>query len=116
MLVRRIATVTISAPLASVARRVSSRSLYLPVPTSRRERKARPAMISGSWWSVIAAPASCWGMERMQGRPTSATPDRMNNFDLVASRKLVLSVAAARHDDLIDFQRNAPPGQLELLE
>lgn|SRR5690606_23515833 len=55
-------------------------------------------------------------MERMQGRPTSATPDRMNNFDLVASRKLVLSVAAARHDDLIDFQRNAPPGQLELLE
>jgi hypothetical protein len=38
MFVRRIATVTISAPAASVARRVSSRSLNLPVPVSRRER------------------------------------------------------------------------------
>jgi hypothetical protein len=38
MLVRRTATVTISAPLASIARRVSSRSLYLPVPTSSRDR------------------------------------------------------------------------------
>jgi hypothetical protein len=38
MLVRRIATVTISAPEASMARRVSSKSRYLPVPTSRRDR------------------------------------------------------------------------------
>jgi hypothetical protein len=37
MFVRRIATVTISAPEASIARRVSSKSRYLPVPTSRRE-------------------------------------------------------------------------------
>src|SRR5712672_4722079 len=48
MLVRRIATVTISAPLASTARRVSSKSLYLPVPISSRERYARPAMRRGS--------------------------------------------------------------------
>jgi hypothetical protein len=37
MLVRRIATVTISAPEASMASRVCSKSLYLPVPTSKRE-------------------------------------------------------------------------------
>ena len=34
---RRIATVTMAAPLASTAARVSLKSLYLPVPTSRRE-------------------------------------------------------------------------------
>ncbi len=48
MLVRRMATVTISAPLASMACRVSSRLWYLPVPTSRREWYVLPAMISGS--------------------------------------------------------------------
>ena len=37
MLLRRIATVMISAPLAAMARLVSSKSLYLPVPTSSRE-------------------------------------------------------------------------------
>jgi len=30
--------VTISAPLASIAARVSVKSLYFPVPTSKRER------------------------------------------------------------------------------
>ncbi|MNT93913.1 hypothetical protein D3C72_2354920 [compost metagenome] len=34
---RRMVTVTISAPLSSMANRVSSKSLYLPVPTSRRD-------------------------------------------------------------------------------
>src|SRR6266581_11541 len=48
ILVRRIATVTISAPLASTARRVSSKSRYFPVPIRRRERYARPAMSKGS--------------------------------------------------------------------
>src|SRR6266446_2359155 len=48
MLVRRIATVTICAPEASIAARVCAKSLYLPVPTSSRERYARPAMTSGS--------------------------------------------------------------------
>ena len=48
MLVRRIATVTISAPLASIAAWVCSRLSYLPVPTSRRDSKRRPATMSGS--------------------------------------------------------------------
>jgi len=46
ILVRRIATVTIPAPEASMAARVSAKSLYLPVPTSKRERYAVPAMVS----------------------------------------------------------------------
>ena len=37
MFVRRMATVTISAPLASTARPVSAKSRYLPVPIRRRE-------------------------------------------------------------------------------
>jgi hypothetical protein len=37
MLVRRIATVTISAPEASTAARVCAKSRYLPVPISSRE-------------------------------------------------------------------------------
>ena len=37
MFVRRMATVTICAPLASTAARVSAKSLYLPVPISNRE-------------------------------------------------------------------------------
>ena len=42
---RRTATVTISAPDASMARAVSAKSLYLPVPTIRRERKVLPATV-----------------------------------------------------------------------
>ena len=47
-LTRRTATVTISAPEASMAAAVSGPSLYLPVPTMRRERKRRPAMTRSS--------------------------------------------------------------------
>jgi len=51
MLVRRIATVTISAPLASTAALVSAKSLYLPVPISSREPNGLPAITSGSRFS-----------------------------------------------------------------
>src|SRR5438046_924920 len=45
---RRTATVTISAPEAAIACRVCSPFLYLPVPTMRRELKARPAITNSS--------------------------------------------------------------------
>src|SRR5512137_1243432 len=51
MLVRRMATVTISAPLASTASLVWARSRYLPVPISRRERNSRAPMRSVSFIS-----------------------------------------------------------------
>src|SRR3990172_1351157 len=46
MFTRRTDTVTTSAPDASTARRVSSKSLYFPVPTQRRDLNSIPAMIS----------------------------------------------------------------------
>ena len=45
MFTRRTATVTISAPEASTAAAFSSKLLYLPVPTIRREVKVRPATV-----------------------------------------------------------------------
>src|SRR5262245_15924132 len=49
---RRTATVTISAPAASMERTMLSLSRYLPVPRIRRERNVRPAMTSG--WSCTS--------------------------------------------------------------
>src|SRR5580692_968811 len=49
-LTRRTATVTMSAPEAAWARRISSKLRYFPVPTIKRELKARPAITS---WSAI---------------------------------------------------------------
>ena len=54
-LTRRTATVTISAPEATMASRVSAKSLYLPVPTIRRERKRRPATSKVSSSRTVAA-------------------------------------------------------------
>src|SRR5438876_8452573 len=45
---RRTATVTMSAPEASWASRMTWRVGYLPVPTMRRERNSRPARINES--------------------------------------------------------------------
>src|SRR6266498_3508680 len=45
---RRSATVTISVPLAANASRIASPEENLPVPTIRRDAKARPAITSGS--------------------------------------------------------------------
>src|SRR3989454_463331 len=44
---RRTATVTISAPDASIARAIVSLSRYFPVPTMRREWNERPPMVNG---------------------------------------------------------------------
>src|ERR1700722_20151051 len=46
-LTRRTATVTISAPEASMAAWVWGPSLYLPVPTMRRDWNAPPAITKG---------------------------------------------------------------------
>src|SRR5437667_219338 len=53
----RTATVTISAPDASMARTIVSLSRYLPVPTMRREWKVRPPMVNGVSRSVSTAVA-----------------------------------------------------------
>ena len=45
---RRMLTVTIPAPLAAIASRMTPKSRYLPVPTMRREAKAWPPTTSAS--------------------------------------------------------------------
>src|SRR3989338_8337004 len=56
MLTRRTATVTTSAPDASMAFCVSMKSLYFPVPTQRRERKSMPAIVNRSALIVVVPP------------------------------------------------------------
>src|SRR5258706_16144351 len=104
MLVRRIATVTISAPEASIARRVSSKSGYLPVPPSRREPYALPATTSASF------------VTRVSGAFTLASADRDHDLDAVALREALVGKAAARHDLAVALDRQALAGELELVE
>src|SRR5437763_6700019 len=79
MLVRRIATVTISAPLASMARRVSSKSLYFPVPIRRRERNLRPATTNTSSADEFS--------RREAGTDISTSSYRHDDLELVAVGK-----------------------------
>src|SRR5258706_5463638 len=104
MLVRRIATVTICAPLASIARRVSSKSRYLPVPTSRREEYVLPATTSASWAATLS------------GAFTLASSDRDHDLDAVARGKALVLEATARHDLAVALDRETPPGERELVE
>src|SRR5512141_390703 len=85
MLVRRIATVTISAPLASMARRVSSKSRYLPVPIRRRERYFLPATTNASS-----------GVGSFFLADVSAAAHGDDDLELVAFGERRLGIAAAR--------------------
>src|SRR3569623_1851444 len=124
MLVRRIATVMISAPLASTARRVSSRSLYLPVPTSRRDWYSRPARMSESRWgcAMTKNPDSSYEKRlyrRVGTKPNGAVErspaaDGADDLDAVAGAEQVLGVAAARHDFQVDLHRDALTAQAQL--
>src|SRR5579859_1530345 len=60
-LTRRTATGTMSAPEAAWARAISWKLRYLPVPTMRRELKARPAITS--WSDIGVSEGDCipWG-------------------------------------------------------
>src|SRR5512140_2875696 len=104
MLVRRIATVTICAPLASMARRVSSKSRYLPVPTRSRERYCRPAMTSASSTAIFS------------GAFTLAPSHRDDHLDPVAVRDPGLAEPAARHDLAVPLDREPPPGEGERVD
>src|SRR5687768_9331669 len=106
MLVRRIATVTIWAPEASIARRVSSKSRYFPVPTSRRDAYDLPATTSGSLVMLDGA-----------SRPrTLASPHRDHDLDPVTLDQELVGEAAARHDLSVALDSEALAGELERLE
>jgi hypothetical protein len=94
MFTRRTATVTISAPAASTARRVSSNERYLPVPTISRERYSRPASVKGS--TLV-----------MDG---SAASDEMDHLDRVAVAQRGAQILRARNKSTnnVDAMRRAP--------
>src|SRR5436190_14330828 len=96
MLVRRIATVTICAPEASIAARVCAKSLYLPVPTSSRDVKDLPAISSTSF--------------------ISTSTHRDHDFQPVAVGKQRGAMRAARHDFAITFDGDLAAGQRQALK
>src|SRR5690606_18773278 len=128
MLVRRIATVTICAPLASMAARVSAKSRYLPVPISSREWKLWPPMTSGSAFSMAFMAWFRWGRGQVAGLwalrrqaamtcvMDSAAADRGDDFQTVAVLQGAEAILAARHDFAVAFHGNAPAGEAELAD
>src|ERR1035437_2932536 len=94
--------VTISAPLASIAAAVSSRSLYFPVPTIKRERNWRPATVQVS--SVCTVPS------------ISASPDEMHDLQAVPAGQQSFAIGGTRHDFLVAFHRHLAPIQFEHTE
>src|SRR6185436_1475104 len=92
---RRTATVTISAPERSIAARVSSPFLYLPVPTIRRELNVFPASSKLS---------------------TLTSPHEGDDLDLIALREHALFPLLAAHDLEVHFNRDALALDRELLD
>src|SRR3990172_4823524 len=90
---RRTATVTTSAPDASMARTMASLDWYLPVPTMRREWRVRSPMTSGV--SVNAGAAAMFVMLSSGG---STAADKMNQLDAVAFADGRCGEALATHD------------------
>src|SRR5262245_64778294 len=97
MFTRRTATVMISAPAASVARRVSSNERYLPLPTMSRERYSRPARTNGSMVLMVGSTAS----------------DELDDLDGVAVAERGGCVVGARHDGAIHLDGDAPRPEVE---
>src|SRR4029450_971692 len=91
MFTRRTATVMISAPAASVARRVSSNERYFPLPTMSRDRYSRAARTNGS-------------MSLMMG---STASDELDDLDGVAVAERGGGVVRVRHDSAIHLDRAA---------
>src|SRR5438876_5621750 len=97
MLVRRIATVTICAPEASIAARVWAKSLYLPVPTSSRERYARPAMTNGSSCARARFSLGAFIGQDHQPPPTARTTSiRSPLASSVSARRLLGTISPLR--------------------
>src|SRR6185503_6496734 len=91
MFTRRTATVTISAPAASVARRVSSNERYLPEPVINRDWYVLPASTNGSS-SAICSPAT----------------DEMDDLDRVAVLEHRVGVGRSGDDLAIHLDGDAP--------
>src|SRR5258708_39142037 len=100
MFTRRTATVTISAPLSSTAARVSAKSLYLPVPTIRRDLNDLPPRSRGESFMFLASVfLSCIFV--------LSAADEVDHLDVVARLDNGVRVAGLGHDLAIYFDREA---------
>src|SRR5690606_14158267 len=104
MFVRRMATVTICAPEASTAARVSSKSRYFPVPMSRREAYGRPAMTNGSFSRSFI------------GIPLLASADRDDDLQAVAVVEQRAGVRAPGHDLAVTLHGDLLARHLQVLQ
>src|SRR6266487_2853780 len=91
MLTRRTATVTTSAPDASMTFCVSTKSLYLPVPTHRRDRNSIPAIVNVSSFMSGLLPS----------------PDETDDLEAVAVAEARRFKRAAVHDGQVQFHCHA---------
>src|SRR6185436_14494721 len=92
---RRTATVTMSAPEASWASRMTCRVGYLPVPTMRRERNSRPARINESLMVSIVPPLP--RRSPPAAGPPLASADEGHDLERVAVVQAHGGVLGARH-------------------
>ena len=81
---RRTATVTTSAPEASMARTISSLSRYLPVPTMSRERKRVAADVERSVGHVAGGCRRCVGHGRKDNGVEPTPAHEVHQLDDVA--------------------------------
>ena len=95
-----------SAPEARCASAMTAFDGYLPVPTTRRERKVRPAMMSGSEviYSLRGLVPGCWLLAA--GSWSSAAADESHDFDLVALADHRVVVPLTLDDDDVVFDRD----------
>src|SRR5207247_105206 len=101
---RRTATVTMSAPEASWASRMTWRVGYLPVPTMRRDRNSRPARINESLMISIVPPLP--RTPSQAGRGGSAAADEGDDLERVAVVESHRGVLGAGHDPAIVLDRD----------
>src|SRR3954468_15015375 len=129
---RRTATVTISAPEASIAVAMVALSRYSPVPTMRRERNSRPPRVNGVSKSVsgvvriavIVAPSGGLVVPRRarddaSGKITAsrlASADEVHQLDRIARGQPGLAEAGAAHDLTVELDHHRSGVESQRLE
>src|SRR5690348_9730345 len=102
---RRTATVTISAPEASMARTMVSLSRYFPVPTIRRDWNVRPPILKGVSRSVSTAVV------------IASTPsDEVHQLDRIPFGDGHAGETGASHDGAVVLHHHDPRIELERRE
>src|SRR5579859_7359561 len=111
MFTRRTATVTISAPLASTAARVSAKSRYLPVPTISRDLKVRPANSNASSFIKLSAAKRA----RLCDARLSAA-DKIHHLDRITRTQHNVIPFGLGNDGKVNLDRHSPAFEAEFLD